>query len=210
MRPTILLTGFGAFPGVAANATAELVPALANAARTRFPDFGIIDEILPVEWARAPELLQQLLARTSPHLALHFGVTRHASGFQIERVGRNISEPRLDAAGAIPDLARLIADGPETLASTFPVERIIARLESSGIPCARSDSAGAYLCNAALYHSLNIAQTRDATTLTGFIHLPADLAPGALTSATSLLTWDDALTGSLEIIAACLDHETIS
>ena len=208
VRPTILLTGFGAFPGVAENASAALVPALAADARARFPGFDVLDEVLPVEWARTPQRLQQLLAEASPRLALHFGVTRHASGFQIERIGRNICEPRHDAAGAIPDVACLIADGPETLPSTFPVQRIIARLESAGLPCAMSDSAGTYLCNALLYHSLSLAQTRAAQTLAGFIHLPADLAPGLPATGASLLSWDAARLGSLEIIAACLEPET--
>ncbi|CAN1722489.1 pyroglutamyl-peptidase [Hyphomicrobium sp. 1Nfss2.1] len=207
-RPTILLTGFGAFPGVGKNATAALVPALAAGARARFPDFDVIDEVLPVEWGRTPQLLQQLLSRTSPRLALHFGVTRHASGFQIERIGRNVCEPRHDAAGAIPDVACLIADGPETLSSTFPVERIIARLEGAGLPCAMSDSAGTYLCNATLYHSLTIAQTRPTASLAGFVHLPADLAPGMPAVGASRISWDDALVGSIEIIAACLEQET--
>jgi len=208
VRPTILLTGFGAFPGVGKNATAALVPALAAEARARFSEFDVIAEVLPVEWTRTPQLLQQLLADTSPQLALHFGVTRHASGFQIERVGRNICEPRHDATGAIPDVACLIADGPETLSSTFPVERIIARLESAGLPCVMSDSAGTYLCNATLYHSLTIAQMRETQTAAGFIHLPVDLAPGMLATGASRISWDDALLGGIEIIAACLDQET--
>ncbi len=208
VRPTILLTGFGAFPGIAENATALLVPALAAEARARFPGFDVIAEVLPVEWERTPQLLQQLLADTSPQLALHFGVTRHTSGFQIERVGRNVCEPRHDATGAVPDVACLIADGPEALPSTCPVERIIARLESAGLPCAMSDSAGTYLCNATLYHSLTIAQMRATQTLAGFIHLPADLVPGMPAAGASLLSWDAALLGGIEIIAACLDEET--
>ena len=54
-RPAILLTGFGAFPGVADNATAALIPQLAAAARERFPEYDVVDDVLPVEWQRAPD-----------------------------------------------------------------------------------------------------------------------------------------------------------
>ncbi len=208
-RPTILLTGFGAFPGVADNATAALIPQLAAAARERFPEYDVVDDVLPVEWQRAPELVQQLLARTNPVLALHFGVTRRASGFQIELVGRNVCDARSDATGAFPSALELIAAGPETLASSFPAERIIARLERAGLPCATSESAGSYLCNALLYHSLTRAQSMPTPCLTGFVHLPVGLATDDVGEGQCALSWDDALAGGIEIIAACLDKETI-
>ena len=73
---SILLTGFGAFPGIPDNATARLVPVLAGAARTAFPDHCVHAEILKTEWADAPARVEQLLAEHRPDLALHFGVAR--------------------------------------------------------------------------------------------------------------------------------------
>lgn len=207
-RPSILLTGFGAFPGVGDNATAALVPELAAVARTRFRNNDIIDEVLPVEWERAPQRLQQLLAETDARLALHFGVSNNARGFQIEQTGRNVCEARHDAAGELPGAAHLIADGPPALAATFPAERIIARLQVAGIPCGTSDSAGTYLCNALLYHSLTAAQSQVKPFLAGFIHLPSGLSP--LIEDDCLLSWRQAIAGGLEIIAACLEVETIA
>lgn len=207
-RPTILLTGFGAFPGVGSNVTADLIPQLAAAARGRYPGHEIISEVLPVEWSRAPSALEALLARVSPRLALHFGVSHHVSGFQVELIGRNVRESRRDATGELPDGAHVMPAGPPILAATLPAERILSRLSRAGFPCCTSNNAGTYLCNALMYHSLAAARELPTPFLSGFIHVPAALSASPCTAKETRacrLTWTAAVAGSLEIIAACLD-----
>ena len=208
-RPTVLITGFSAFPGVAANATETLVPQLAAAARARFPDYDIVDAVLPVDWKLAPELLQSLLDAHAPRVALHFGVSQRAEDFRIERLSRNVCEPRHDASGALPDDIAVIRSGADTLTTTLPIDRIVARLKDIGVPCCTSDDAGAYLCNALLYRSLAAARARTTPHFAGFVHVPAALAAGACDPAEAVecrLTWPEAVAGALEIVAACLDE----
>ena len=175
-RPTVLLTGFGAFPGVAANATETLVPQLASAARERFPDYDIVEAVLPVDWQRAPELLQSLLKANAPRLALHFGVSQGGGGLP-DRAAlpqRLRAAPRRlrRAAGGVA----VVRSGADTLSTTLPIERIVARLKAIGVPCCTSDDAGAYLCNALLYHSLAAASNQATPHIAGFVHIPAALA----------------------------------
>ena len=99
-RRTILLTGFGPFPGVAENATSKLVPALAAAAREAFAEHAFLSEILDTAWDSAPARVAALLAHHKPHLALHFGVAREAQG-RGGKVGRDMNEAR--AASALPE-----------------------------------------------------------------------------------------------------------
>jgi pyroglutamyl-peptidase len=208
-RPTVLITGFSAFPGVAANATETLVPQLAVAARERFSDHDIVDAVLPVDWKRAPELLQSLLDAHAPRLALHFGVSHRAEDFRIERLSRNVCEPRHDACGALPEDIAVVRFGTDKLPATLPIDRIVARLKDIGVPCCTSDDAGAYLCNALLYRSLAAASTQAMPHIAGFVHIPAALAPGACDPAETaqcLLTWPAAVAGALEIVAACLEE----
>jgi pyroglutamyl-peptidase len=208
-RPAILLTGFGPFPGVPDNATAELVPRLAEAARDLFPDYDVVAEILPTEWVAAPQKLGDLLARPDTVLALHFGVSRQAVGFQIELVGRNQCKAMADAAGNMPATECLLDDGPAELACTLPAERIVQRVTQLGVPARTSTDAGGFLCNALLYHSLAAAVTLEKPHLVGFVHLPADLtghgAYGQRPHPGCRLDMRGAIAGGLEIIAACLE-----
>jgi pyroglutamyl-peptidase len=211
-RPTVLLTGFGAFPGVAANATETLVPQLATAGRERFPDYDFVEAVLPVDWNRAPELLQSLLKASAPRLALHFGVSLRTEDFRIERLSRNVCEPRRDACGALPAEVAVVRAGADTLSTTLPIERVVARLKAIGVPCCTSDDAGAYLCNALLYHSLAAASTQATPHIAGFVHIPAALAAGACDPVQTVecrLTWATAVAGGLEIIAACLEEAPV-
>lgn len=206
-RPIVLLTGFGPFPGVPENATAVLVPRLAKAARELFPTYDFFAEILPTEWTAAPQKVGDLLARPGTVLALHFGVSKQAEGFQIELVGRNACKAVADAAGNMPATECLLDDGPAELACTLPVERILQRLTQLGVPVRTSTDAGGYLCNALLYHSLGAAGTLKKPHLVGFVHLPADLPgpDGHVTQSDCRLDWRGTMAGGIEIIAACLE-----
>lgn len=209
LAPTIVLTGFGPFPGVADNATAKLVPRLADAARTHFTSHRIVGEILPTEWRKAPERLRALAGLGDVVLMLHFGVAHDAHGFRLELVGRNHQGALQDAAGELPSAARVL-EGPDRLAATLPAERIAARLLGLGIPCTTSDNAGAYLCNALLYRSLAAAHELDDPHLAGFVHVPASLSghgpEGRDRHPSCSLDWRMAIAGGLEIIGTCLEH----
>jgi pyroglutamyl-peptidase len=102
----------------------------------------------------------------------------------------------------------VVKSGADTLHTTLPIDRIVARLKEIGVPCCTSDDAGAYLCNALLYHSLAAASTQATPHIAGFVHIPAALAAGVCDpgeTAECRLTWPMAVAGGLEIIAACLE-----
>ena len=88
-----------------------------------------------------------------------------------ETTGRNLMKARIpDNAGYEPQDEPVVPDGPETLSSTFPVEKIVEAVRAKGIPARASDSAGLYVCNNLLYAML--AHDGGAVP-TGFIHVPA-------------------------------------
>jgi pyroglutamyl-peptidase len=205
-RPVILLTGFGPFPTVAANATSVLVPRIAEAARVVLPGIAVEHAILPTEWRSGLDAFAELVARVRPYLALHFGVSSRATGFEIEVRGRNYCSSSADAAGRMPVSSCLSPVGPAVLASTLPVGHIVARLRQRGLPAKVSRDAGGYLCNALLYRSLEIARTLDATPRVGFVHLPSSLVHKSLRrpDAGCRLDWSDVVDGGVEIIAAAL------
>lgn len=209
-KPTVLLTGFGPFPGIPANATSVLVPRLRTAAARRFRTHDIVAEVLPTEWAAGPRRAAQLLLEACPEVVLHFGVATRAKGFEIEARGRNITDGRMDACGDYPATRYIQHGGPEYRASSVPVRKIVDRLMARGLPARVSRSAGGYLCNCVLYHSLAIVERFGQGSRNGFVHLPASLVDennprsGALPE--SPMSQEEAIEGGLEIIAVCLDR----
>ena len=210
-RTTVLITGFGPFPGVPVNATMRLVPELARVGARLLPDVRFASEILATEWAAAPQRLEPLLAEVEPDLVVHFGVSSRARGFEVEARARNACAATPDAAGALPQGVAVRDGGAEYLPASLPVQHIVTRLRLRGIPAYVSRDAGGYLCNAALYHSLGCARGAPGRRV-GFVHVPATLArPGGQNRGrvgACPLTWDEALEGGLEMLAACLGRVT--
>lgn len=197
-RRAILLTGFGPFPGVAENATARLVPELALRAAEAFPEHTFHHDILETAWGAAPQRAADLIATHRPILALHFGVSRDADGFRIERTAQNVCRIAADVTGYLPAAAQLDCTGPDARTARLDTAALAAHLGARGYPVSVSDDAGAYLCNAVLYHSLAAAEgLAPRACRAGFVHIPADLSGPPLSFA-------EALEGSLEIIRAVL------
>lgn len=211
-RTTVLLTGFGPFPGVPVNATMLLVPRVASAARRAFAGIVIEDRILPTEWTTAPALVDAMLAGMKPDVVLHFGVSGRARGFEIETRGQNACAISPDAAGVMPESPVIDEAAGAALPSRFPAAEIVRRLRARGIAAFPSRDAGTYLCNRTLYHSLSVFDRHDDLACVGFVHIPSSLAglrlaedARRLTSqAKSPLTWDEAITGGVEIVGACI------
>lgn len=206
-RPMVLLTGFGPFPGMPENASTRLAAELAVVARATFPSHAFIAAHLPTEWLQGPRRLTDLYAEHEPAAAIHFGVSGRASGFEIEMRGHNRRAAIADAAGVVPQARHIDPDGPLTLPSRLPIDRILMALRAHGLPVALSRDAGGYLCNAVLYHASDLCR-RTGDVKAGFIHVPASLAPMRRLSrrppAPSRLDWNDAILGGLLIIAATL------
>jgi pyroglutamyl-peptidase len=207
-RTTVLLTAFGPFPGVPVNATMRLVPELAERAALAFPDVCFVTETLATEWQAAPRRLAAVIAEVKPDLILHFGVSSRARGFEIEQRAHNACRSMPDAAGVLPRAATLRDGGAEVLRASLPVPHLVLGLKRRGIPAYASRDAGAYLCNAVLYHSLQIAADRRGDCRVGFVHVPASLArpggPNRGRVGACPINWPQAIEGGLEIVAGCL------
>jgi pyroglutamyl-peptidase len=212
-RPIVLLTGFGPFPGIGANATSILVPRIAEAARRAVPGVAIAAHILPTEWQLGLYQVDALIHELRPVVAIHFGVSGRSTGFEIETRGRNHCGESTDAAGRLPEGARVSAEGPEFLPATLPAAHIVARLRQRGLPAQVSRDAGSYLCNALLYRSLEAARRLVTPPRIGFVHLPASLVndrrPDLEPRIGGRLTWDEVIDGGIDILAASLGRPPV-
>ncbi len=169
-KTTVLITGFGPFPGTKDNPSAVLVNHLAqeNLAAARH-DFRPVFEILLTDWRQMPSALLQAYNRHRPDLALHLGYAARAEGFQLETTGHNRTCEQPDIAGREGTGAPVIAGGPATLKTSLPVDELEKQLSARGLSVMHSDDAGRYLCNMAYYLALHHAPARKAL----FVHIPA-------------------------------------
>ncbi len=110
----VLLTGFGPFPGVDRNASAELASELARRGSRRHEHLRFVAEVLPVNWRSAPVRLSDILHLHRPAVAIHFGVSARATGFVIETHAYNATKDVPDESGQIADAACLVTGGPST------------------------------------------------------------------------------------------------
>jgi pyroglutamyl-peptidase len=172
MKPRVLVTGFGAFPGAPVNPTEALMAAL-EARKGEFADrCDLATALFDVDYRTLPVRLDELAQPSCPDIAIHFGLSAQAAAFQLERVAKNEIRPNsADNAGFIPERAT-ICDLDDSFGSTLPLEAIHAALTAKDLPVTYSDDAGGYLCNFLFYHARSGLCSAFAPDMAGFIHVP--------------------------------------
>lgn len=156
----ILVTGFGPFPGVLANPSADLVR---NVHGYRVAGQTLVAEVLPVSFERAPNIVATMAAQLSPTLLLGFGVATEREGVWVEKSARANCGDRADVDGQT--VVRL--PGPELVSTTLDATWL-----GDCLGARQSDDCGSYVCNAWLHQ---LAQRVDVPV--GFVHI----GPGELT-----------------------------
>ena len=150
---TLLVTGFGACPGVARNPSADLIERLTARPPNLAPQIEAAFHLLPVTWAMLEAELPALYEAHRPDAVVHFGIASRRRMVSIEVRARNAAG-RLDAAGTSYRTQLLDPAGPKVRPSTLPVRDLLAAVAVTGTPVRLSRDAGDYLCNATLWTSL--------------------------------------------------------
>lgn len=160
----ILMTGFEPFGGQKINPSWQAVQGV-----TAPEGVELIRRELPVRWYDTSAAVQSLLKEIQPDAILLTGQAGGADRIRIERVGLNLRDAgAADNAGVIVRDTPVFEGAPTAYFSTFAYREILAALTGAGLPAAFSFSAGAYLCNEALYTALHLMPEARC----GFIHLP--------------------------------------
>lgn len=173
MRPmtTVLLTGFGPFPGAPFNPTGLLVEALACGRPPGIGSVRRVAHVFPTTYDAVDRELPALLARERPDVLLMFGLSWRARMLRIESRARNVLSPVLpDADGQWPKSATIAPDAPAMLPLSSIAPRLVAAARGTGMPAALSRDAGRYLCN---YLCWRVAEgAASAPRLFAFVHVP--------------------------------------
>ena len=153
MKPRLLVTGFGRFPGISVNPSAEIARRVAASPRWR--RLGIEAEalVMPTAYAAIEAVLAPALAGGFDAV-LMIGVAGRARHVRVERRAAN------RASLLSPDVERrrrtapALAPGPSHRISRAGATAALARLRRAGLPCRLSQDAGRYLCNASYFAAL--------------------------------------------------------
>ena len=142
---TILVTGFGPFPGAPFNPTGPLVARLARLRRPCLANAKIVPHIFPTSYAAVDRDLPKLLARHKPDALLMFGLAPRAKTIRIETRARNSVSLLPDAGGMARRRLTIAAGGPAAITLPAPARHLLAAVRSTHVQAAQSRDAGRYL-----------------------------------------------------------------
>ncbi len=180
MMHTILVTGFGPFPGAPINPTDALIGTLA---RQKLPGRRIVGHVFATSYTAVDRQLPALISRHRPEALLMFGLAAATPHLRVETWARNSLSSLEDVAGAVPGL-RLIAPGHPTRLALPTLDRaLVAAARRARVPAARSVDAGDYLCNYLCWKAALAVRRGAGPRLAAFIHVPEHLPPGDLARA---------------------------
>jgi pyroglutamyl-peptidase len=183
MPLTILITGFGPFPGAPYNPTNALVHALAQRSQT-----GVrrLAHVFATSYDTVDRELPALIAREKPAALIMFGLAQRTKYVRIETVARNTLACSIpDVAGRLPTADAIAPKGPATLALPAPAQRFLAAARATGAMTVLSRDAGSYLCNYLCWRASEATTTANGPRLATFVHVPLvrpllTPSPGAL------------------------------
>jgi pyroglutamyl-peptidase len=169
---TILITGFGPFPGAPFNPTAPLVQRLARLRRPGLADARIVTHVFPTSYAAVDRDLPKLIERYRPDALLMFGLASRTKHIRIETRARNALALMPDAKGSA--LARhTIAPGrPGASALPAPHRHLLGAARGARVPVALSRDAGRYLCNYLCWRAAETVAANRGLRLAAFVHMP--------------------------------------
>jgi pyroglutamyl-peptidase len=169
---TILVTGFGPFPGSPYNPTGPLVRQLARLRRPRLAHINIVPHTFPTSYAAVDRELPLLLAEHKPDALLMFGLAPRARVLRIEILARNTVSLRTDAGTAVPRRLTILSGGPPALRMPAPARSLLAAVGATGVPATLSYDAGRYLCNYLAWRASEAAGKPGGPHLAAFVHVP--------------------------------------
>jgi pyroglutamyl-peptidase len=173
MPITLLIIGFGPFPGAPDNPSGALVRRLARLRRPAFSGVRRIAHVFPTSYAAVERELPALLARHRPDALLMFGLATRTRHLRIETRARNRASAIFpDADRRKPAGLRLSAGGPDVRPVRAPVASLLQAVRATGARAALSRDAGRYLCNALLWRALEAEARAGMPRVTAFVHIP--------------------------------------
>ena len=168
---TILITGFGPFPGAPFNPTGPLVERLARMRRPALAGVTIVPHVFQTSYEAVDRDLPKLIARHKPDALLMFGLALRAKTLRIETRARNALALLPDVSGQSLRRHTIVKGGPSAMALPARARHLFAVSRAARIPLVVSRDAGRYLCNYLCWRAAEAA-ARDGPRIASFVHVP--------------------------------------
>ena len=169
---TLLVTGFGPFPGAPFNPTTPLVRRLARLRRPGLADVRIVGHVFPTSYAAVERELPALIAKHKPDALLMFGLATRAKRIRIEARARNALALLPDVNGATVHKTKIAPGGRAALSMPAPAVLLLNAARNARVPVMLSRDAGRYLCNYLCWRAAEAAGAMGGPRLAAFIHVP--------------------------------------
>ena len=169
VKMRVLVTGFEPYGKENYNPSKEIAVKLDGKEINGSKIFGAE---MPVSYRRIRDALITKIEEIKPQIVINLGLAPGVSYIRVERVAINIMDAGPDNDGYRPVDEPIEPSGPPAYFATIPIKKIVKELKENGIPAAISNSAGTFLCNCIMYHTLHYISTKKLKAIAGFIHIP--------------------------------------
>lgn len=166
---SVLITGFGRFPGAPFNPSGPLALALAKRRRPAFADVQRAVHVFETSYAAVDRDLPKLLAKHNPDIVLMFGLATRTPFVRIETRARNVVSILFPDVSGFRPADRAIAPGAPPRCGRAPFARLLGAARATGTRSRLSRDAGRYLCNYVYWRALEASRSG---TLAQFTHIP--------------------------------------
>ena len=169
---TILITGFGRFPGAPFNPSGPIVTSLARRRRPALADARCVAHVFATRYDAVDRELPALLARETPDIVVMFGVATRSRHVRFEERARNRVATLFPDAGGYRPMSRTIASHADAVRNRLPLAPLLKAARSVSVRAVRSRNAGTYLCNYAYWRGLEATSRPGGPRLVIFVHVP--------------------------------------
>ena len=171
MAATILVTGFGPFPGAPYNPTGPLVERLARLRRPGLADVKIVPHIFRTSYAIVDDELPKLIAKYKPDALLMFGLAPRARTLRIETRARNALAALPDISGRSLNRRSIVSGEPGALALPAQASTLLCCRPKGAGPCLALARRGPLSCNYLCWRAAE-APRKAVCAWPVFVHVP--------------------------------------
>jgi pyroglutamyl-peptidase len=170
---TVLITGFGPFPGAPFNPTEGLVHRLGLRRRPALDGIERITHVFRTSYAVVDEELPAMIARHHPDILLMFGLAARTPYVRIETRARNtVSALVPDARGRMLKHKSIRPGAVAALLGRAPFQKLLRAARATRVPARLSRDAGTYLCNYVYWRGIEAQARERQIPLVAFVHVP--------------------------------------